>query len=195
MQNDNQNQQANIAQRTKFSPQQKKQIDQCIINNLRHQAGVKSVKELFQLCIYKLQGELKGFHWENVKEDVQNELQLHLCHRYVYKRFKDVILEKQLQPYSDYLKANAVQYIEKNIKAQQKEIQQFNQKQQSKFQSNFIKQVKLQFDISPAKPFKYQQMSDIIMNTVTKCIKLAYISNDTDLPVQAPSFCQLLDRE
>ncbi|CAL6093443.1 Hypothetical_protein [Hexamita inflata] len=129
MPNDNQNQLANIIQRTKFSAQQKKEIDQCIMQNLRHQAGVNSDEELFQQCIYKLKGQLKGFHWKNVKEDVENELQLHLSHRYVYKRFKDVILEKQLQPYSDDLKENAMQYIEKNIKAQQKEIQQFNQKQ------------------------------------------------------------------
>ncbi|CAL6074189.1 Hypothetical_protein [Hexamita inflata] len=191
MPNDNQNQLANIIQRTKFSAQQKKEIDQCIIKNLRHQAEVNSDEELFQYCIYQQQGELKGFHWNKVQEDVENELQLHLSHRYVYKHFKDVILEKQLQPYSDDLKRNVVDYIEKNIKAQSKEIQKFNQKQLSKFQSNFIIQVKLQFDINPVKPFKYQQMSDIIMNTVkyyTECIRLAQISNDTDA-------CDIPDRE
>ncbi|CAL6071415.1 Hypothetical_protein [Hexamita inflata] len=85
--------------------------------------------------------------------------------RYTQKRFR-VLLENYLQPYPDELKKNIVEYIEKNIEALQKEIKLFNQKQLTEFKSDFIKQVKIQFDINPAKPFKYKQMSDIIMNTV-----------------------------
>ncbi|CAL6071351.1 Hypothetical_protein [Hexamita inflata] len=183
-----------VVHRNIFSDDVQKVLDQCLIDIMCSIFSVNSKEQLFDLYMQFISQQVK-IKWTNIKKLFADKNRgMVFFSRYTQKRFQ-VLLENYLQPYPDDLKENTVEYIEKNIEALQKEIKLFNQKQLTKFKSDFIKQVKLQFDITPAKPYKYKQMSDKIMNTVTKCIKLAKISNDTDLPVQAPSFCQLLDRE
>ncbi|CAL6093431.1 Hypothetical_protein [Hexamita inflata] len=186
-----------VVHRNIFSNNVQKLLDQSLIDIMCSIFSVNTKEQLFDLYMQLVSQQVK-IKWTNIKKLFADKNRgMVFFPRYTQKRFQ-VLLENYLQPYPDELKANVVQCIEKNIKAQQKEIKQFNQKQLSKYQSDFIKQVKLQFSINPARPYKYKQMSDKIMNTVkyyTKCIRLAQISNDTDSPVQAPSFCQLLDRE